>query len=395
MLSKPAASRLEHPKTLPSTCVITAHELTRKHGTGAQLLNIYEGEKDFVHFFWHTSHSTERDPSNSIKLSMWPSTRRFIRRPVLWASKLLGTAWWYGNTVNINRFKRLTARLKPFDIAHVIVSDDDSAAKAKQLLQVIGCPYVVQLYDLLHEDGLSSEAQPSFTSLLRESKCCMALTPSLADEAKKFCSNVKIVGIGLSDRRPRCLLDRPVSPVRVVISGRPYSGGCKLLEDSLPVLRERGIHLEIHYVGAFFCDLPDSLKSITKDWGFLDSDSAYLELLSSMTIGYLTGPHKDDCFGRYSFPSRASDLLMAGVPLIGNVSPRSATAGVFRELLGKGVFIVRSPADVADSIEEILATHAAASSAARGFAERNFSIESVRDAVFRELRVNALSHASA
>ncbi len=86
---------------------------------------------------------------------------------------------------------------------------------------------------------------------------------------------------------------------------------------------------------------------------------------------------------------------MAGVPLIGNVSPRSATAGVFRDLLGKGVFIVRSPADVADSIEEILATHAVASSAARSFAERNFSIESVRDAVFRELRVNAFSPANA
>lgn len=353
--------------------VITASELARTHGTGAQLLKLYVGHDNFWHFYWFSFHGTESEIANSTKLSVRPVVIPKVGRLIRIGLQACGVAWWYGANINRFRFRRLIRRIGPFDVAHVVIADEVAATHARSLLVELACPYVLQIYDLMHEDGLDANMTPQFVQLIKNAKQVFGLTSNVCREIRKFRSDSEMIGIGVDLSEFAPTLSRTDGTLRIVITGRPYEGGAKILADALTPLKNKFPGIEVHYVGAHFRCLPEKLQLSTTDHGFCESDEEYLRLLSSMSIAYLTGPDRDDCLGKYSFPSRVTDLCVAGLPIVACIPRTTATADVFA---GQELTFYRRVDSVSQLPEAIcsLADSQQARKESRLFAEKEFDL---------------------
>lgn len=365
--------------------IITPEELAKTHGVGAQLLRIYDDNEMFWHFYWHSFHGTESESMRSSKLAMWPVKTRRLGRMGKTLMQAVGLAWWYGAEINRFRFRRLLQNLGGFDVAHVIVASEPQARHAVSMLQSGGLPYVLTIYDLMHEDGLTREAAPYFTCLLENAFVTFALTPAIALEASRFAHDVRQIGVGLCRAQDSGVHGFAKDPIKIVITGRPYRRGSQILDEAWVQVQTAFPSVEVHYIGAHFNSLPDHLKAVSHNHGFCESDAEYAKLISSMTIGFLTGPDEDDCFGRFSFPSRAADFCMAGLPLIACVPPESATAMVFSRLKCFSFYRVDQASEVGSAIAASLCNYASKRAQAKSFAGTYFDIRSVRASLFPAL----------
>ena len=149
-------------------CIISGLGMVKSHGTGAQLLRLFDASNTpFFHFYFTSWHYGKSVCDNSFALeepAKWPwyRGRRFMAR----LERFLKISWWDGN--NAVRAVKLQAFLKSHDlkadVAYVIVASEDEAQRAVSLLQHLQCPYVVHLMDLVHQQGLIPEAMPGLSS---------------------------------------------------------------------------------------------------------------------------------------------------------------------------------------------------------------------------------------
>lgn len=370
-------------------CVITASEFARTHGTGAQLLKIYDGSQRYWHLYWHSFHGTESEVQRSSKLSVLPVAIPRLGRASRLFMQACGLAWWYGEKVNKLRFRLLLRHKGPFDVAHVVVADEVAASRATSLLLELDCPFVLQIYDITHDAGLNSRLTPRFADLVRNASDVFALTAGIRREAEKFRDDVQMIGIGADLIHLPEHAGLPSDELRIVITGRPYHGGAALLAESLEELNSTFKAVQINYIGAHFCDLPETLRACAVDHGFCESDEDYLRLLSTMSIAFLTGPDRDDCLGKYSFPSRATDLCMAGLPIVACVPKASATAEFFVEQETSFFRRVESAPQLVEACR-VLSFSEQAGHESRQFAEREFDVRTHRQRVLSAVEDAAL-----
>ncbi|MFT3785424.1 MAG: hypothetical protein QM770_04570 [Tepidisphaeraceae bacterium] len=173
----------------------------------------------------------------------------------------------------------------------------------------------------------------------------------------------------------------PNEPIRIVLGGRPYPGGCELLARAWPEIEAMPRKVELTYVGPHYASIPVSLRPMCKDAGFIADERAFRQFLARFHIAYVSGPDGLDPFGRFSFPSRAVDYMMAGLPLLAAVHEQSATSQVLSRVRGCGARLAATPADVRQGLEALTETAEAwseGSHAVREYAVRTMSIERVR-----------------
>jgi glycosyltransferase involved in cell wall biosynthesis len=338
---------------------------------------------DYYHFYFACGHGTASEIRQSKRLPEYevglPMVSWFWQGV---CNKTIGP-WWCGTSINLLRINSwLRIRRFKFDVAYVVVASDEVAARAYSLVKALACPYVVHVFDLYHPDGLDPARMSGFRDLLGGASSILTLTSAMKSELEKFeCCAVEEIFIGQPVTQHVATPPGADQPIRVIMGGRPYLGGCDFLATACPTLAKLDRRIEILNIGPHFNDIPPSLRPWVTNLGFIDNDEQYRRALADAHIGFLSGPSEMDCLGRYSFPSRCAEYLMAGLPSVGCIPDRSAAARVVSPITPVAFRRVASVGDFVEAINGFTQSDESwrkASAVARDFAIRNFSVESKR-----------------
>lgn len=373
-------------------CVITECELARSHGTGAQLLQLLGSDTDFHHFYWAVGHGFRSETPHSSLLADRRLPIPKVRGAIRIARERAGWTWWRDDEVNAGFLHRLLVRKGlDFDVAYVVVGSEYSSRRALSMLKVIGCPYVLRVYDIMHSDdsGIDARTCPHFAELIRGAAAVLSLNDAITREVAPL-GPKKVTEI--FDGQPLTpQIASPPSPdgeFRLITGGRPYVDGCKVLAQAWDELLQRVPKIRLLYVGPHFSALPAELARVATDLGFVSSDTEYRSHLAGAHAAFLSGPTKLDAFGKYSFPSRTTDYLMAGLPIVACIARDSATETILRPLESDGVEFARTPDEIIAAVIDLAGSPERwrrASLNSRQFAVEKFSLQAIRPSVLAEL----------
>lgn len=374
-------------------CIISGAGLCKTHGTGAQLLRIFaSGNTPFFHFY-HSSGFGKSQYDRSFLLEdprYWKPRRG--KRLLTKIQQFLHLSWWQGNQVRKRLFRSLinSNQLK-CDVAYVVVVDEREAQRGASLLEHLDCPYIVNIMDLLHPDGLVPNAMPGFKKLLENATSIVTLNPEIKAEVEKF--KVKEVEVIPFCQEITSFATQPPSErgIRIVITGFVHQGSANFIADAWSKLTQRFPGIELVYLGPSFDRLPDSFKKIARYGGYV-SDEEYQYTLATSHLAYLPGPIEMDCFGRFSIPSRLSDFFMAGLPVLANIAVGSATENFLKPLVPDCVHFTRTKKELLNAIESLTGSDEKwlnASQTARTFARSHLSEDIIRSRILEKLLISS------
>ena len=377
--------------------IITEYAMNRTHGTGVQLLRLFQGQGvAFSHFYmWDDgSGHSECQPSYAIADPFWKYYRG--RRTVTRIQHVLPNSWWPLHNLNLRKFRALVGEeASQIDVAYVVVAHEDYARRAFSLLAHLKCPYVVHIMDIYHEDGLKPASMPGFANLLSHASAVIALTETIRTELLKFdVESVSVLPIGQDSTPHEAAPWQTGQPVRLLIVGKPYPVGTQLITQARSALAQRFPDLQIEYAGTGFHHLPPELQKVTTDHGFITDHNVYNRLVADCHLAYLPGPSELDAFGKFSFPSRTSDYFMAGLPVMACVPAGSAAEGVLAPLEPECVHITRTPEELTKAVADFTSSPERwkqASRRARDFAATHLSIDVIRPKIFGLLEASCAS----
>ena len=370
-------------------CILTESELARSHGTGAQILQMFQGAQ-FHHFYWKIGHGQRSEVPQSTLLADWipnvPKIGGVVRR----LRRLSGMTWWHGNQINAPWLRHLLrSQGLTFDVVYVVIARESDAQRALSIVRQIGAPYVLHMMDILETDGLKPERMPAIGELLKGASQLISLLPSITREMRQFVRTpVREISIGQKITAWTAREFEDDRAVRLVMVGRPYRGGCELLANAWEAAKLSERKMELVYYGTQHNDMPAKLRNICRDGGYISNGEAYRKILAEAHLAFLSGPNANDMHGKWSFPSRTVDYLMAGLPVLACVSAGSATEDVLKPISPQAVAFTRSESDIIEAINRFTADQEAwvtASRAARSFAEKTMSLEVVRERVLAAL----------
>ena len=359
--------------------LFTRDALTAKHGSGAQLIRLLDGaDVSYFHLYWWWAHggTSEREPSFRLIAPDWMAKKGLFR-----LFSAFGMTWWNGTQVNANKLAALRSeRNLQCDVAYCLISDETTAAQALSLVKAFGCPYVVHYMDL-YEEELDPQTMPATAQLLANAAVVLVITEPLEREVAKFTpKEMRRVFIGQDTDVPQASPPKPDSPLRILLSGRVYESGLTLLQAALPQISRQFPQIEFAYVGAEYEKFPATLHSAVRNLGFV-SDEEYRQNFAGFHLAYLMGPLEKDWLGKYSFPSRTSDYLMAGLPVLGCVGEGTATESVLMPLVPHAVRFTRTPDALVEALAAFTVSSAVwheASKAARAYAVEHMALETIR-----------------
>lgn len=371
--------------------VLSECAMANTHGTGALLLRLFHNSgAPFVHLYLQAMGFGLSECPDSYPLFHFPKRSYRCQRFAHRFLRMIGLSFWRKQTINRRVFSRLRRENGiAADVAYVVVAHENHAQRLHSILRELKCPYVVHVMDIYHEEGLDPNTMPGFRLLLRGAHANLALTDAIRDEIAKFDSRpVRIVPVG-QDRNPyQARPPENQKPLVMTMMGRPYQQGTLLLEKAWPQLLQRFGSLELAYIGAHARALPPSMRAYVRDYGYVTDQDQVWRLLSGAHLAYLSGPSELDCFGKFSFPSRCSDYLMAGLPVVAGVAPGSATERFLQPLSPGCVRFARSEVEILRAVEGLTSSPEQwkrASDQARDFAGERLAIETVREQILREL----------
>ncbi|AGY56432.1 glycosyltransferase [Gloeobacter kilaueensis] len=377
-------------------CIVTPFCLSNSHGTGVQLLRLF-ADDDYSHLYW-SSASGFSECDNSLLLeeqfNWWKFSRGKGRLEQLMGLMGLSSVWRHNELISDSYRNLLAEQYRP-DLAYVVVIDETSAQKAVSLLEVLGCPYIVHIMDLMHPGGLQPQMS-GFRRLFAGASGVFALSENIRQEVLKFPAPAcRVFPIVRSIGRAVQLPPGPDAPLRIVMVGSLYyQAGLQCLAQAWDSLIERYPRLELVYAGPqsqIHNYLPARLKKILDYRGYLRNEEVEAILLDCH-LAYLPGPclptHKDK-YSKYSIPSRLTDYLMAGLPIVAYLASGSATEQFLTPLMPLAVRRTMTPGALAQAVQEFVERPErwqAASRAAHTFACEQCSVEGVRETLMNELQ---------
>jgi hypothetical protein len=360
--------------------LITEAALNRRHGTGAQLLRYLDGLCiDYTHTFFIGWSGWRSETPNSLCLAQpeWLEHHHRVRS----LARRLGLYWWrYGGLRRSTR-EAIRAHATPCDVAWVVVGGEKGAKVVRRIIAELRVPVLLHMMDL-YADSL--DTCPHLRKLAAEAAEIIALTPTIAGEIKRATGRDSLlIGVGHALDVP---LARPpgADGWDMLITGRIYPDSLRLLAAALRLLPPSVRPRAIRYPGPAYADIPDALRDQVVNLGFIEDPVAYAREIASHHVAYLQLPVRLDNFGRYSYPSRATDYLMAGLPVVGHTPRGSAAAAALHEAY-PGVRLSHGGAEeLAADIASVTAnreTWLLAHRAARNFAEHHIDLVPQREAI--------------
>jgi hypothetical protein len=375
--------RAEHRLRLS---VVTGPALNDRHGTGVQILRLFEATGiDYWHLFWLGTAGYRSDHDESVLLNTLPRLKRLRGgRLIDILEEALGIGWWNGERVNPGKLRRLLAsRGWSSDVAYVCPANEREARQMNSIMEVLGRPYVVHLMDLCHDEGIVPEAMPGYRTLLCRAERVFVASEPMRDEVMKIrCDNVEVVALAKQMTRAA---DAPTEggPLRLVMLGSLGSAdnpALGILADALPVLKYRWPGFDCLYMGQHYHLMPDRLKAHVTYPGRVDLDT-FERLLPTAHLAFLPSPQRLDSYGRFAPVARITDFFMAGLPIIYCVGEGSQPENFLRQNAPAAARFVRSSEEFVAAVGYFAdpSRWHLASRQIREYAEKHFSIKRLRD----------------
>ena len=384
--------------------LVSACPMGRSNGIGAQFIQLVEGA-DFssTHFWWEAWDRMPSDAKNSKLLQrrlfsdraarLWPIQKGRGRiANMLPELNLPGAAWKGSKLTDIGKRQLVSDDGKPFDVALVTPIRDEEAEHTLSILEVLACPYVFQVWDIMHAEGLNATDMPSFTRLLKGASKIVALTSAIADEVRKVHDGpIELMAFGRdTPTEPKQVTDE--GPLRLAVLGflDYYQDGIALLAEAWPHVRKTSPGAQLVVIGREdqLRYLPPSLRENVEFHSY-PQDGERDRILSTCHAGFLPGPlSATTALGRFSIPCRIADYLHLGLPIVGTVAPKNSTALFLEEIRGIGFF----PAQDVKALEKCLENltkpehQIAGSDSASGFAQKHLDMKRIRPRLIHILR---------
>ncbi len=380
--------------------ILSGPPLSRSHGTGSQMTFLLDGfTGHYHHLYWEsTVHGLSEDPSHSDILEdivfRWPIRGKQLSSRLL--SKL-GLSWWKNDRVNKGWLKPILKkrRINP-DLIYCIIASEQEAKRACSLVSQFRKPYVVHLMDLQTVEGINPQTMPGWKQLLSRADHVFALSTSLAREARRGgARDVEILNFGRAYTPLKASYPGEGQPLKVVMVGSlQYTDGLELLAESWDDVKDCFPGVELHYCGRedMVRFLPDRLRSEVNYRGFFQDSKDLDKATAGCHLAYLPGPSKlpeEDCYSSYSIPSRLTDYLMLGLPVVANVKSESATGLFLNSVESAGVKLLRKDQTIPELFHDILSSREdweKGSQRNREFALEHLDIQGIRERLFQSFR---------
>lgn len=369
--------------------LLSGPAINTRHGSGVQLLRIFEGlDVQPWHLYWKSTAGYRSDCGKAMMLSHLPRLKRLRGgRAIELFERALGVAWWRGEQVSADRLRRQLARRRwACDVAYLSVASESEAREAMSIVRALGCPYVVHMMDLCHDGGIDPATMSGYRELLRGAASVLVVSEPMLEEVRKVrCEDVELVSIAKAPTPPATEPPNPSGSYRIVMIGSLGGGdnpALGVLADALEILRPRWPGLQCVYMGQSEHLLPERLRRRVTlprpaDLGAFDRE------LRACHLAYLPVPMRLDCYGRFAPVGRLTDYLMAGLPVAYCIARGSAPKRMLDSFEPEAARRVETAGQLAEAAAYFADSDRwrAANQRLRAYAESHCAIEALRDTV--------------
>jgi len=375
------------PEIPPFVLVYPFAEPVTRDGSNIFLGRLFrQFHADYKQIYWNGSKSSDENLIFLQDEACWPW--RFGRGAWMRLLGRLGCLWWNHGELN-GRLLTKAVNAQGFKprFVYVVAYDETHAALTRKVLRVLRLPYVLHMMDLSYPEGLDQKTTPELFALASEASQLIAISPRMLDELRKCSSAPGVIA--------PCVSFLPVtaprpfqSPFTIMISGAIYETSSadspdlsRSLGQILPRLQHMKVPMRFVYLGAHFQKLPVALQKVFENAGFHEDVSPFCRQthLNILPVHYA----RNGGF-RYSLPSRKSDFLVSGAPLVCSCDAGTALDDFIIAHPHSGIFRVSSADELFALIEHLADDHAAwveASKAATHLGGEELSIVAVRETI--------------
>jgi hypothetical protein len=370
----------------------------RSHGTGKQLQYFVQSSKmECHHLCWDEKKPLGDEPCSYTNLyydtvKRWPIYRGrcFFDR----LQRRCGLRWSdAGKLSALSAWKVRQLRKHKFDAAYVIVASEMEAKLAHECLRLLGLPYILNWMDLAEHAELSPQTHPGIATLCKGATTVFALTHELARCIGRCASReIQIIRVGRPASTAVATPPAVAGPLRCVMIGNLHHPSVsRIWPEVFDMVKRSGVDARLFYMGSMemFNLLPQGFPvTHLGSLGETDRDAK----LAEMHLGLLPGPDglpATHPLARYSFPSRIADYFFLGLPVLGSIHPRSATAEELRPVLNSAVWLSTTAPGLAESMMRLSGdpeVWSQASAKGLAFARDNFDYRRIVKTLTESLR---------
>jgi Glycosyl transferases group 1 len=358
---------------------INRFSLSPRTSIGVQTLRLIDPHQDWLHFHWWSSSLQQMDPRSVLFENTVLSRYSFLHNPkLLRLCERMGISSWSGSDLRPSLAKRLTAHYRErVSSAYIAPLSESDATRCLELANLVGAPFVLHLWDVLHGDVASG----ALRELVDRAESVFCVSQPLLDDVSAIRDDAELLSFS-RDASPATAMPRTQGPLKVVMHGNitSYVEGLDDLEGAIALLERKGVEVEVSFLGSprILRQANTTLKKRVIVRGFLPTQHELDCELSRGHVAFLPGPKLDprsDLRSRYSIPSRILDYMAVDLPIVGTVHEESATGGFVRKLGLGSAAICSGPEEVADwllrlSCSDIWAEQSARSHAAFDLLQR-------------------------
>jgi glycosyltransferase involved in cell wall biosynthesis len=336
---------------------VSSMPASRSNAIGVLTLHFAEPfTPDWRHCYWDTSMGRSSVPNsyclNSRIPALWPfaTGRGFLTRQI----ERLGLGWWKGDGLIESRKPQLQRLFPETRFAYVTPLRNSEATKCREIVETMGCPFVVQIWDICDE-----AMNADYAWLFSRSERVFCLSETMVDEVHKLARcETSILRFTRTESRYKAEYSGPEKLVIGLVGFlSAYQDGLELLAEAIDCLQKQFADVRIRYIGPIeqMSYIPQRLKQFTEFMGFHDQDGVD-KALANCNAAYLPGPLRSpqsDLRSRHSIPSRSADYMAAGLPIIAAVNSLSATNILFSPIRDRGFFPVNDPASLCQAAQKL------------------------------------------
>jgi glycosyltransferase involved in cell wall biosynthesis len=324
---------------------------SQANALGVQMLHLAEPfGSAWTNCYWYDDGKGPSDAPSAFPLYtrlpfLWPLAkgRGFVTRTIA----RFGIGWWQGSHIIERKKPRLRKLFEDVGFAYVAPFTNVDATRCREILQTLGCPFVVHIWDFL-----DAPLNGDYEWLFSHAKHVFYLSPTMIKEIRtSVASDMSLLAFSRRKSQHQAK-HRGDNVLKIGLIGTlsTYQEGPKLLGQAVERLRDNFAEVRLRYIGSDreLQFIPQELRPLTECTGFLDDDGRD-KALAECDVAFLPGPAlapEMDARSRHSVPSRSADYLAVGLPVIAAVHPSSATNAFFSSIQGKGFFPASEPEDI-------------------------------------------------
>ena len=331
---------------------INRFSLSPRTAIGVQTRRLMDPHEDWLHFHWWSSSLKQADPRSVLFENCVLSRYSFLHNPKLMrVCEWLHISSWSGSDLRPGPAERLVTEYRErVSSAYVAPLGEADARRCLKLADLIGAPYVLHLWDVLHGDV----SRGALRELVDRADSVFCVSQPLLDDVCLIRSDAELLSFS-RDASLVTATSRNHGPLKVVMHGNvgSYAEGLDDLDQAIALLERQGLKVEVFFLGSprILRRARTTIKNRVHLGGFLPTQQDLDRALSRAHVAFLPGPRKDpknDLTSRYSIPSRILDYLAVELPIVGTVHKASATGDFVRNLGVDGAATCSGPGEIAE-----------------------------------------------